>query len=240
VCVGDSVQLGAYGGVGYRWFPALAVNDSTAQEPKSFTDTNAVYTVIITENECFADTLQQEVHLHQRPTVDLGPDIRGMPGATLQLNAVVTNNEDIRWEPEIGLSCYNCKDPRVELNKSITYTAIVNSGLCEAKDDLYIKVGCDNGLFAMPNTFTPNNDGRNDRFWPIAEGVNQVNKFLIYSRWGELVYEAYNFPPNDPAYGWDGRSKQQEVQPDAFIYFLETKCSNGETILVKGDISVVR
>jgi gliding motility-associated-like protein len=128
----------------------------------------------------------------------------------------------------------------VELNKSITYTAIVNSGLCEAKDDLYIKVGCDNGLFAMPNTFTPNNDGRNDRFWPIAEGVNQVNKFLIYSRWGELVYEAYNFPPNDPAYGWDGRSKQQEVQPDAFIYFLETKCSNGETFFVKGVISVVR
>jgi gliding motility-associated-like protein len=240
VCIGDSVQLGAYGGVGYKWFPARAVTDSTAPEPRSFTDTPAVYTVVITENECFEDTLQQQVKLHPRPTIDLGPDTRGVPGATLQLKAVVTNVADIKWQPETGLSCYNCPEPKAELTKSITYTVTANSGVCEAKDELNIKVACDDALFYMPNTFTPNNDGLNDRFWPIADGVHIVNRFRIYSRGGELVFEANNIPPNDSVYGWDGRHNQMDVQPDAFIYFLETKCSNGETIFVKGDVSVVR
>ncbi|WP_276134123.1 gliding motility-associated C-terminal domain-containing protein [Polluticoccus soli] len=240
VCIGDSVRLSAHGGVAYNWYPSTSVSDSTLSNPRSYTDTPTVYTVVITENECFKDTLTQAVVLHERPTIDLGADTRGMPGATIRLEAKTTNTNRIKWEPEVGLDCYFCHDPVATLSKSITYVATAISSVCEVKDSINIHVGCDEGLFYMPNTFTPNNDGQNDRFWPIAVGVNKVDKFMIYSRWGELVFQAYNIPTNDPAFGWDGRHKQMDVQPDAFIYYMETKCGNGETIFIKGDVSVVR
>ena len=54
--------------------------------------------------------------------------------------------------------------------------------------------------FAVPNAFTPNGDGVNDRFNLVAsEGTPQILTFRVYNRWGQLVYEN-----GAPESGWDG------------------------------------
>jgi gliding motility-associated-like protein len=240
VCIGDPVQLQAHGGVAYIWSPEAGLNNSSISNPVSGTDTSITYKVVITENECFKDTLYQRVRVHKRPTVYLGPDKKGIPGATIQLHADTTNTIGIAWKPADHLSCDDCYDPVATLYKTITYKATVSSGVCEASDEIRIVVGCDDELFFIPNTFTPNGDGNNDRFWPIAEGVNQIDRFVIYDRWGEPVFTANRFPPNDPAYGWDGTYKGAELKPDVYVYYLESRCGNGEKIFLKGDISLIR
>ncbi len=52
----------------------------------------------------------------------------------------------------------------------------------------------------IPNTFTPNDDGINDRFRPYGEDVSEYS-MQIFSRWGQLLYTSY-----DMENGWDGRS----------------------------------
>ena len=56
-------------------------------------------------------------------------------------------------------------------------------------------------IFYVPNTFTPNDDEKNQTFYPIlSQGMKRTYmEFYIYNRWGELVFESH-----DPAYGWDG------------------------------------
>lgn len=50
----------------------------------------------------------------------------------------------------------------------------------------------------IPNVFTPDNDGRNDRF--IITGIEFTqNVVRIYNRWGQVVHEAQNYQNN-----WDG------------------------------------
>ncbi|MBS1772097.1 MAG: gliding motility-associated C-terminal domain-containing protein [Bacteroidetes bacterium] len=240
ICAGQSAQLFADGGEAYSWSPSVGIENPNIATPNVNIDSSRKYTVVITENRCFKDTLQQSVTVHPVPTVELGPDLKGTPGSMIQLHAEVTVAKKIMWTPETGLSCYNCFDPLATLSKTITYTARVTTDYCEAKDDITIWVACDAGLFFIPNTFTPNNDGMNDKFFPSASGISNVDIFRVYNRWGEKVFEATNFAPNNPDMGWDGTFRGVPEKPDVFVYYIESKCGNGERIFLKGDISLIR
>jgi gliding motility-associated-like protein len=56
-------------------------------------------------------------------------------------------------------------------------------------------------IYYVPNTFTPNDDEKNQTFYPVlSQGMKKSYvEFYIYNRWGELVFESH-----DPKYGWDG------------------------------------
>ena len=80
----------------------------------------------------------------------------------------------------------------------------------------------------MPNAFTPNNDNLNDYFYPLTRGIKSITRFSIYNRFGKLVFEAKNFPPNDKAFGWNGRIKNADQPTAVFVYYLEALCDSGE------------
>jgi len=50
----------------------------------------------------------------------------------------------------------------------------------------------------VPNTFTPNDDGRNDNFEPKGVGIESFEMY-IYNRWGEEVFYSDNLDVV-----WDG------------------------------------
>lgn len=89
-------------------------------------------------------------------------------------------------------------------------------------------------LLDVPNAFTPNGDGINDKVFVRGFGIAKMN-FRIYNRWGQLVFQSA-----DQANGWDGRFKG-ELQPmDSYGYTLEVEFSNGSRTSKKGDITLVR
>jgi len=92
----------------------------------------------------------------------------------------------------------------------------------------------------IPNAFSPNGDGLNDMFYPQGRGINIISQFLIFNRWGEMVFEGKNFPCNDPNYGWNGMFKNTPLPPDVYVYIVEANCENNEKIMLKGDVSLIR
>jgi hypothetical protein len=54
------------------------------------------------------------------------------------------------------------------------------------------------------------------------------------------VHEAYNFKPNTPSSGWDGTIRGDKASPAVFVYYAEILFKDGETILYKGDVTLVR
>lgn len=56
-------------------------------------------------------------------------------------------------------------------------------------------------IFYVPNVFTPDGDAYNQTFRPVfASGVDPYDYHLtIFNRWGEIVFESYNYD-----YGWNG------------------------------------
>ncbi|MFN5181769.1 MAG: PKD domain-containing protein [Bacteroidota bacterium] len=67
--------------------------------------------------------------------------------------------------------------------------------------------------FWVPNAFTPFDENNiNPIFKPIVYGVQNYS-FMIFDRWGELIYET-----NDPKEGWDGYYKGKRCQQDIYIW----------------------
>jgi hypothetical protein len=62
----------------------------------------------------------------------------------------------------------------------------------------------------------------------------------VHDRWGELVFQNTDFQPNDQAAGWAGDFRGEIVAPAVFVWYATVELINGETIVLKGDVTVVR
>ena len=240
ICVGDVAQLNASGGESYIWSPSESLSDATIANPVATPTVTTNYQVIVIENPCFSDTLDQLINVYERPTVNLGPDRRELSGSTIIIKADTTSANSIMWLPTTNLSCTECIDPTVNVELTATYVVTVANPGCTATDDININVSCERTDLFIANTFTPNNDGNNDMFYPQTPGINRIKTMVIFDRWGERMYEAVNFPANMPSYGWDGTYKGKPLSPDTYVYMIEYICGDGTKIVLKGDISLVR
>jgi gliding motility-associated-like protein len=69
----------------------------------------------------------------------------------------------------------------------------------------------------VPNTFTPNGDGKNDVFTPVVTGA-EYYEFWIFDRWGELIYDSSKM-----GIPWDATYKNVLVQQDVYVWKLHVK-----------------
>ncbi len=248
-CFGDndgSITIDTIiGGAGdYR----LSIDENTSQEIAFFPFTLAFleageYEVTIEDaNGC---TVSQEATIFA-PTeniVNLGDDETIQLGDSIDLTGQLNfDYEFLNWEPFEEITCTDCLEPTVgPINTTIyTLTAADSSG-CEASDRITVFVEKNRRVF-IPNAFSPNGDGENDIFYIFAneQEVVQVNTFQIFDRWGEQVFEASNFQPNDPQISWNGTFKGQDLSPAVFVYYVEILFVDGQVTLYKGDVTLVR
>ena len=97
-----------------------------------------------------------------------------------------------------------------------------------------ISVGASPELF-VPNTFTPNNDGKNDIFRVRGPAYGKFY-FAVYNRWGQLMFET-----NDPNQGWDGTFNGALSDPGVFGWYLRASCGEGyEEVFKKGSVTLIR
>lgn len=101
-----------------------------------------------------------------------------------------------------------------------------------------IRVG-DSALKEFPNTFTPDGNDQNDYFNfiidPGREDEVDVQRFQVFNRWGNLVYDNEN-----PQTGWSGHVNDELAPSDTYLYIFEAQVAGCPTKVVKGDISLLR
>jgi gliding motility-associated-like protein len=94
--------------------------------------------------------------------------------------------------------------------------------------------------YELPNIFSPNGDGINDFYTPVKNRYVRSVDFVLYNRWGEIVYENTN-----PALGWDGKSKQMKQPVPDGVYFYtctvyEIHYYGIREIKLKGFVQVIK
>lgn len=245
ICYGDQAQLSAQGGQSYIWTPASSLNSATIYNPIATPTVTTIYTVYITENPCFKDTQDVKVTVIPTPLLHVPPTTTIIAGNSVQLYVDTLNSVILTswsWTPaDSTLTCADC--PRPIATPVVTTTYSVSASTiegCTGYASVTIKLLCQSDQVFIPNTFTPNGDGNNDRFYVSGKGLGLIKRMAIYNRWGELVHEAYNVYPNNPAVGWDGTFRGEVLAPDVYIYVLDVVCSTGEPFTFRGDISLVR
>lgn len=94
----------------------------------------------------------------------------------------------------------------------------------------------------IPNVFSPNSDGRNDRFQVFTNGDPNtiVLNYDIFGRWGEHIYSASNLLPTDYNLFWDGTFHGQKMGVGIYVYLVEIGYEDGEKIVLSGDVLLIR
>jgi len=242
VCKGQSAGLSATGGQSYLWTPATGLNNNQIANPTATPDTTTTYEVLITENSCFTDTLHETVLVNPLPAVIIPQEISVIAGSSVQLDAGAgVPGTTYLWTPSDGLNCTTCENPSAMPTATTTYSvAVTTPAGCVTDGSITVLVGCDKSQVFIPNTFTPNGDGVNDRFFVSGKGISIIKRMAVYDRWGELVFSTENIPANEPNNGWDGTFKGRVLPPDVFVYILDATCETGQPLSYKGNISLVR
>ena len=121
-----------------------------------------------------------------------------------------------------------------EISTSYTVEIEVFNG-CKISDTINIVVGDCHQYLYFPTGFTPNNDGLNDRFRPIAGGGIIKYELQIYDRWGQLVFRT-----TDKTSGWDGKFKGHVQDNGVFVWQCKYQFYGKQEKLMNGTVMLVR
>ncbi|MGZ5219280.1 MAG: T9SS type B sorting domain-containing protein, partial [Chitinophagaceae bacterium] len=243
VCKGSSVQLTVHGANSYQWINSVnGLNNIQVATPIASPALTTLYTVVGSDaHNCFKDTATINVVVQPLPTVRAEADFQMMAAETHQLLA--TPSADVvewSWSPADYLNCTNCPSPVTQPRRPIDYIVTVRNQFgCAASDTVSVNLECAENFVYIPNSFTPNNDGKNDVFYIMGKGIGIIKSLIIFNRWGETVFQRRNFNIDDRANGWDGKQKGILVPAGAYVYFAEMQCDNGQPIIKKGTVTVV-
>ena len=181
----------------------------------------------------------------------LAPQIVDLPslieidfGESINLNPIINANSPItiQWTPSDYLNCQDCPSPIIEqpLDNQIYQILIWDDFGCMDSARVIIRVLSDKNVY-VPNIFSPNGDGTNDIFTVFGTpSLKEIRKLQIFSRWGELIFEGQNFPPNNEDFGWAGQFKGSIMNPAVFAWFAEVEIFDGSIKILKGDVVLIR
>lgn len=206
---------------GYRWYFGDDSPVSNLFEPVHEYDTAGTFTVrlaVDADSPCIVEPEKSvSFTLRPQPQADFASspqpgDTLLLPEAVVQFQNLSTGADDWYWQFGNGTE-EDEEDPRHEY---------VFAGRYDVQLVVRNAAGCVDTItrgpyvvepprLDIPNVFTPNNDGFNDRWTVNYHGKERVH-VDIFDRWGRLMHTSDQFEP-----GWDG----QDAQPGTYFYVIE-------------------
>lgn len=251
VCLGTAQTVSYTGSTGsaaaYNWnsFAGADVQNGTGQGPYiiQFKE-GGTYTLQlqVTENGCASAVATKTVTVNSP-----------LASPVASVTAVTSSTITFGWQPVPGATGYI-----VSVNGGVYITPtsgslgtthhIVNLQPMEKITIRVIALGVESCMNSMegnatgttladeifiPNSFTPNGDGKNDLFKAYGNIIAGIN-MKIFNQWGQLIYET-----SDVQSGWDGKQKGKLQPMGVYVYAIRVRLNNGEEVLRKGTVNLL-
>ncbi|GGB18594.1 gliding motility-associated C-terminal domain-containing protein [Puia dinghuensis] len=121
-----------------------------------------------------------------------------------------------------------------DISQDETLYVIFTRGDCESVlAPVNIKV-FDSVRIFVPNAFTPNGDGANDRWHIKIQGLTKKIQISVFDRWGTNV-----FTSNDPNLSWDGTAGGHPLS-GTFVYIISGVDYYNKPFRIKGTVIIIR
>ncbi len=219
ICEGSSTQLqgSAVNAASYSWSPAAGLSDPSNLSPFASPAKTTSYTLTVNDGVC-KDSASVLISVLKKPTVNAGPDKAIVGNQTATLEGQVTGSDlTYFWTPNIYLSSDTILNPQVSPPFDTSYTFHVTSdyGCGTAMDTVRVKYFKD---IYIPNAFTPNNDGLNDRWnLPALPAFSQA-EVSVYNRYGQLIFFNKGYTNQ-----WDGTFKGMPQSSGVYTFIIDLK-----------------
>jgi gliding motility-associated-like protein len=154
-------------------------------------------------------------------------------GTTIALEA--SGSLYYTWQPRTYLDTASGAVVYTTPQQDISYTMVsINPYGCIDTAYCHIAVSHPNQLL-LPNAFSPNGDGLNDRFGIMNIGYERLVEWTIYNRYGTKVYEGTSLYD-----AWDGTNAGKPCDVGVYYYYLQYVGSDGRIQQLKGEVHLVR
>lgn len=165
------------------------------------------------------------------------PDVETLRGVAVTVNARSNIGNQYLWSPVAGVNQPTIASPIIKVNETTLYTVAITSDIgCVTTDTVLIKIIPGTDIF-VPQGFTPNNDGQNDRLFPILVGMRQLNYFKVFNRWGNMIFSTNSATP---AEGWNGVYLGALQPTGAYTWIAEAVDLQGSVVRRTGTVMLLR
>jgi gliding motility-associated-like protein len=175
--------------------------------------------------------------VHEKPRADFtwAPEhpVEEMDGVLLMSNSKGQELNGWRWFMDQDANFRTTKDYALyTFPKSGNYAVVLLTSNTWGCSDTIIKTVKveSNFTFYMPNAFTPNEDGRNESFKPVMNGVRLFN-FQVFDRWGKRL-----FVTEDQAEGWNGTYREERCKQGTYVWKVILTTMAGEQKIFTGSV----
>jgi gliding motility-associated-like protein len=243
ICFNGSTQLnGSTDGTSFTWSSPALLSDPNRLDPVATPPRTRdfVLTAIKEGSGCPKPSSDiVTVTVLPKIVLRLASDTAIVLGQPLLLNA--EGAENYLWTPTTGFLGGNDGSPVTTIIPdgidSIRYKVygFINNGKCVDSTTILVKVFKTSPSIFIPSGFTPNGDGKNDLFRPIAAGIAKIEYFRVFNRWGQLV-----FSTSINGQGWDGRIGGKEQSSNTYVWIVKAIDYLGRPYFRKGTVTLIR
>lgn len=236
ICFGERTRLWAQGTDSLYWSPGTWLNNRFIDDPWSKPDCTITYTAITTDsNGCITE---KDVTVWVQEEHDFSLNISDLIFIGQEVVISVDNHQGllVEWYLNNIKYCENCDSVERDFTMNQEVELFVSdTNNCFYYDTAFYLEVLDEFNVTIPSAFTPNGDGKNDIFYPVTFGIEELVRFIIYDRWGNLVFESFDIDA-----GWDGTYKG-EIMPgnQVFVYRVIAKRYNGDEHQYLGRVTLV-
>lgn len=236
-CPGEAVTITAtnIAGATYIWSGPGSSTTNVLTINSVSTQNDGVYTVSANVNGCLTDVDTAIVYVTEQPMAENDLNYEINPGETITFSTVL-ENDLLSPAFDFAICDFSPLDGLVvNPDGTFTYTAgeepgmvsffyVVCSNTCDVEDQAVVTITInDTKCVFIPNIITPNGDEANDYFEIpcIDTDLFRENSLVIYSQWGDLVYEASPYS-NDHAVAWNGtlNGEMGKDLPDGVYFYI--------------------
>lgn len=230
-CIGQPTQIDVFEDLDaerflFLWEPAILFDEPETPDPYITTSTEEPVSVVVTQDECYTDTIIFGIKLLPLPEITTNGDQEIFRGEKVLL--IAEGAEKYSWTPEEDLQSPNSGTTWGEPPLTVNYVVVgADEQGCVAESTL--KVTVKNSVF-IPDLFSPNGDGRNDFLHVYGEEIGTLS-FRVFDERGSLMAE---LDETSNAAGWNGMVSGNEMPSGTYFWTVSGEFTDGEPISYQG------
>lgn len=224
-----TLYAGAYQ---YRWEPGAPLDRTDTSVASGYITGTQQFRIRVTDVSSGC-TGSDSITVFVRPVPELTVSATQTinPRENVQLQA--SGAASYQWSPATWLDNTRGASPMASPRTPITYT-VVGANEYGCRDTATVSILIREQLF-LPNAFSPNGDGLNDRFAIANYGYQEVKAFRIFNRWGKEVFSTF-----DGLAGWDGLYNGNPADAGTYFYHIELSERDDQVKTFRGDLLLIR
>ena len=239
VCQGAAAVFTAVAGNGgtnpvFQW---MKNNINTGNNSSTYIDNNLVSGDVIT---CSLTSNSNCVSTNTALSNPITISIKQRPSGFLPPDSTLCTYSGITITAKPGYLNYlwntNFNGPTLLIKQAGLYwLEVTDQNQCTGRDSITIQPKtCLKGLF-MPNTFTPNNDSKNDLLKPKIYGSIKQFEWSVFNRYGETVFYS-----KDINRSWDGKFKGALQHTGVYTWVCTYQTDQQMVTVEKGTVLLLR